>query len=792
MQRLQSTFQTSMLVLLCLSASVFAAAEGQPLVSLTVPLAVVAWGVVDRRNRTGLGPGWSFALGLAGVGAAVAEFLTGGVEARILAPSHLLAYLIWIILFQHKENRHYWTLLGLTVLQVAIASLLTTDPWLGLAVIVYASCALWTMGVFTLQRAVQRVTTGGGISGDLTPQRDQTAAGNRRSAHSVFAPDLASHVQNSVHLDPTERLVGWHFTGGALVMTVVALSLSGVFFLFIPRVWPSQYQLFNDAPIAGARPLTGFTEDVKLGDMGEILENDELVMEVELFDLQIEQGRTISETAIDPARYLEAFGAEEPLFRGQVMEIYDSARWQRANPDLLMGGRGAWIYGRPSGRSQESNQLRQHIRLQPIGSAMLFGAGRILRCQPSEGTERIEREPFTGTFRRGDEADTTQVFEYDAFSSRLRPHYMGTGVEDYYSLCLKGPPGLERLREFLWETIPPGTQLSNVEIAERLTARLRDSEDFAYSLDLAVEDPTVDPVVDFVFNRKRGHCEYFASTLALLLRYAGIPSRVVSGFKGGQVNAETGRFEVRQLHAHLWVEAYDGQRWIPLDPTPGARDESVAQLQSTPTSVLSQIKEAWSSAWSRGVRLSRADQDRMLYDPIKDGAVEFWNAVRDLRGTSSRLAELLRSLATSPERWISWRGGVAAFVLLLIVAGAAGLVRRVWRWLRRLRAGADASRRTAPMVAFYERFRQSAARAGYERGGAQTPREFAHAVSEQVQPAFPAQTPSIPHFVTESYYRVRYGSEELPDELLLSLQRQLDEFDRQLHPRRSAAAGSSG
>ncbi|MBL8848243.1 MAG: DUF3488 domain-containing protein, partial [Planctomycetaceae bacterium] len=227
MQRLLAVFQASVTALICLSALIFSAAEEQPLVSLTVPIAIVAWALVDRRGIRGLGPGWSFALGLAGVGAAVQEFMTGGVEARILAPSHLLAYLVWIVLFQHKENRHYWILLGLTVLQVAIASLLTTASWLGMAVILYASCALWTMGVFTLYRAVQRVTEGDARSPLDRVERREARPHLPRSQRGVFSANHFSTVQNSVHLDPTERLIGWHFTGGALVMMVLALSLSG-------------------------------------------------------------------------------------------------------------------------------------------------------------------------------------------------------------------------------------------------------------------------------------------------------------------------------------------------------------------------------------------------------------------------------------------------------------------------------------------------------------------------------------------------------------------------------------
>ena len=89
----------------------------------------------------------------------------------------------------------------------------------------------------------------------------------------------------------------------------------------------------------------------------------------------------------------------------------------------------------------------------------------------------------------------------------------------------------------------------------------------------------LDPVEDFLVNRKQGHCEYFASALALLLRSIDIPARMVNGFKGGDWNELTQSMNVRQKHAHSWVEAYIGKdernrpRWITLDPTPGLERE---------------------------------------------------------------------------------------------------------------------------------------------------------------------------------------------------------------------------
>src|SRR5262249_56352097 len=108
-----------------------------------------------------------------------------------------------------------------------------------------------------------------------------------------------------------------------------------------------------------------------------------------------------------------------------------------------------------------------------------------------------------------------------------------------------------------------------------LESYLRDSGKYAYTLNMAVTDSRVDPVEDFLFNRQRGHCEYFASALALMLRAIDVPSRLVTGFKGADRLGSTGPYEVQQRHAHAWVEAYLDGKWVVLDPTPAARDDDV-------------------------------------------------------------------------------------------------------------------------------------------------------------------------------------------------------------------------
>ena len=123
------------------------------------------------------------------------------------------------------------------------------------------------------------------------------------------------------------------------------------------------------------------------------------------------------------------------------------------------------------------------------------------------------------------------------------------------------------------------------ESAQRLCRYLALGGEYTYTLDLDRTDPVIDPAVDFLKNTKRGHCERFASGLALMLRSVGIPSRVVKGFRGCE-SIETGRYVIRNYHAHSWVEALIPKfenapvrrvswDWLTLDPTPGDSSELV-------------------------------------------------------------------------------------------------------------------------------------------------------------------------------------------------------------------------
>ena len=215
--------------------------------------------------------------------------------------------------------------------------------------------------------------------------------------------------------------------------------------------------------------------------------------------------------------------------------------------------------------------------------------------------------------------------------------------------------------------------------ARKLEAFLRDSGQFSYTLQMDVIDRKLDPVEDFLVNRKEGHCEYFASALALLLRSVDIPSRMVNGFKGGDWNELTETMNVRQKHAHSWVEAFVGLGpdkapiWITLDPTPAAeRKESIAQvggLAGNFRPLTDLIRHIWVFYI---VGFDGERQNRLLYAPMR-------TIIQEVRDQYMKLGQWLRKWFArlfhfrDISAFISVRGFVVSFVVLTVAAGLVNL-----------------------------------------------------------------------------------------------------------------------
>ena len=178
--------------------------------------------------------------------------------------------------------------------------------------------------------------------------------------------------------------------------------------------------------------------------------------------------------------------------------------------------------------------------------------------------------------------------------------------------------------------------------------------DYGYSLEMKAAGP--DPLADFLFNVKAGHCEYFSTAMAVMLRTRGIPARVVNGFLPGEYNDAAGAYTVRQSDAHSWVEVYfpESSAWVTFDPTPIAgRTEPVSQGF---TAQLGKYAEAFELFWFQYV---------VGYDQ------------QEQRSLAASLNTQLFSVRHSLTRTVSGLGNAVAAnsqVIILIGAAIAGIL----------------------------------------------------------------------------------------------------------------------
>src|SRR5207253_10487826 len=191
---------------------------------------------------------------------------------------------------------------------------------------------------------------------------------------------------------------------------------------------------------------------------------------------------------------------------------------------------------------------------------------------------------------------------------------------------LELPPNLDpRIRPLAGNLVKLAGANNRYDAARVIEAYLRDN--YGYSLDLKAGGP--DPLSDFLFDVRKGHCEYFATAMAVMLRTQGIASRVVNGFLPGEYNEAAGAFTVRQSDAHSWVEVYfpETNSWVTFDPTPAA-----GRMEPEGSGLAAQLgkyAEALELMWFQYVVGYDKQEQRSLATSFHDRAFEFQHLVAD-------------------------------------------------------------------------------------------------------------------------------------------------------------------
>ncbi len=672
-------------------------------------------------------------------------------QGLLVSVANLQSYLQYVVLFQPKTPRVYWQLALLSLGQVAIASTLVPGPVFGIMLLAYLLVA--TLGFAVLLLYVESAKLSRPAARRTRESTSSPLAKFRRPLLSGDAAPVDARAAVRGLLAPV-ALVG--------SVTVVA---SALLFFTLPRWKVSNLERASTEPLR----TVGFSNTVLLGELGEVVDNPDVVMRIKFF-----RGRG------DRAIRLEG----EPLFRGTVVTRYEDRTWSRSfssSPVML-----------PT--EAKGTIVRQRITAEPLDVGELFCVFPVFALEP----------PPDPRLRVNITSD--QLIRLEEFRSHTLEFEVGTtGIignrqrdlvpceipwRSEMRLLRARPPddqfaGLHDLaaRVVAEQNIDP--QQDRAAAARALSDYFHLSGQFLYSLSPQLRDEKLDPLEDFVTTHRAGHCEYFAGSLVLMLRSLNIPARMAIGFKGGEWNPLGLYYQVQQLHAHAWVEVYLERdqipagalareeapygAWLILDPTEGTGEDDTA---SRNTGLLARFRQSVDYAhvlWINYVAsLNSKRQRQVVYEPLAAGFEAAIDNLTSQQVWHDRLQALEKSRVGKFWRWyrrhwFSWRGGLVAVGFSLLVVGTFFAVRSMAPtmfgrgWL-----GKQQRKNRAPVLEIYRRLEVALRRAGLVRHPAQTAREFALAaggdLAERVEYRRVAH---LPRRIVDSFYRVRFGGRPL-------------------------------
>ena len=507
----------------------------------------------------------------------------------------------------------------------------------------------------------------------------------------------------------TAPIVTPGFIATSLVLSLAALVLTGAIFFVLPRVG----RAFLPLQARAVGMATGFTDRVELGAYGAVQTDPTAVMRVYLPDHQ------------------EGAPAPEGLrWRGLTFDRFDGTTWMAATQwrrPLPRRFDGTFVLRRPD---PARPLLRQEVDLEPLGTYVLFAAPGVLAVSgPMPSLQADETGALLLPQR------PTARLHYAASSQPPRAAAGRTGpAEMTLPAALAEPylqlPPLPARVGALARELAAGAR-GPLEKAQQIEAALR--RRYRYSLSLQ-RDRRLDPLEDFLFQQRAGHCEYFAASMAVMLRLEGVPARVVNGFQAGEWN-EFGRyFTVRQRDAHAWVEAFiPGAGWLTFDPSPRAEFETA---QGYGAGRFARYLDFLRTRWTRYV------VDYSLRDQMQAALL--------LRQQTARLRESAGSALGGLTRRVGIPAGTGQWIAAAAVLAAAAV------WLRRRRTRGGAGRRGGVEIHFYARLQRALAQRGFVPAPGETPLELARRAAEATGPPLaPAEE------IARLYYRVRFGAKPL-------------------------------
>jgi len=623
-----------------------------------------------------------------------------GLYAALIAAVHFLLYIMLVRLYSATTDRDSLFLCMLSFAAVLASAVLTVDTTFLALFFVYLLFAVAAFSSLELRRGAT-----GAVSAQIINPHEREKRTARALTVAVFCVTL-----------------GAMFTGGLL-------------FFFFPRFSAGYMGRTSMNPTL----MSGFTDDVELGEIGEIKKSTAVVMRVQ----------TGGPVDYDKLRW-----------RGIALVNFDGTRWSsggRGSVQVFPKGDG-WIpVGEAQQRTAEHAKILQYtVVMEPMATDALFIPGKGIGIRGNFSGDRSS--PFGG--RR------TYLFR-DGSDSVFNPFHNFVAMR-YFGISRLPQFQIEKLRaagtEYPAEVTSFYLQLPKLdqripELAKSVTAQAQTPVDKAIALETYLRSkytytlqltgkPGSDPLPRFLFDTRAGHCEYFASAMAVMLRTLGIPSREVNAILPGEYNSLGGDYIVRASDAHSWVEAYfPGNGWVVFDPTPPAigSEPGIFSRFALFADWLELTWNEWVINYDFGHQVLLAQSLQSKSRNWRDVARE-WFERKQAAGKG-----LMRKWQFNHESFGILVPVVLVGFLLVLRFGLIGRIYRSARLFWQLRG--NASKQNSPQIAsrLYLEMLRILKKAGISRSETQTPSEFASEIKES------GLARAVQEF-TRLYSAARFGS----------------------------------
>jgi len=539
-------------------------------------------------------------------------------------------------------------------------------------------------------------------------------------------------------------------------ISFMAITMAVVVFLFFPRGGGAE--MFGPLQPHPNQVLSGFSDQVSFQKIAQITVSQEVVARVEVF----QNGQPLS----NPGSL---------LLRGSALDSYSGA-------DFGRGGR--WTWSRSRSIREEETQwatsdqplvfpaenegaYTQTITLQPTGTHTLFAmAGLVSFTSPA--TFAVRYASGDGILESVDRL--VRPLRYTVVSTGLLPmsDSPNGGAGPGWRSSVIDP----QIRAFARQASVCGVDAHGTPLAEHSLAgdHAYDGQiavnfehylraNYQYSLDLtsAAHIGDRDPIVAFLTDFKKGHCEYFAGAMALMCQSINIPARVMAGFRCGpeEFNTLGNYYLVRQSNAHAWCEVFTGNHWESFDPTTDRLDPT--GRRATLLARLSRFFDYLEFKWASSV--------------VAYGQAQRDNLVEKLNGTITRTAITgSQNVGGWPRKLDQWwehiklsilDGAIVVTLGALLATVAAYVVERRRLRRRARRIGLETlptpeQLRLVRQLAFYDDLLRILQRHQIVRPDHLTPLEFCRSLN-----FLPNAVYDQIHRLTQLFYRVRYGGRQL-------------------------------